>query len=106
MGKVPEWRRVAGLRVVMTWPQAGFAPPPRAPASLRASAAGLAGVLLIIAGATAVGVGTALFYDPMACKHINEGIRAYLTAQGLASVSELVGTLRTARDVQDCAVSG
>jgi dihydroorotate dehydrogenase (NAD+) catalytic subunit len=60
----------------------------------------------IIAGATAVGLGTALFYDPMACKRINEGIRAYLAAQGLASVTELVGTLRTAKDVQDCAVSG
>src|ERR1700685_1461045 len=32
----------------------------------------------IIAGATAVGVGTALFYDPMACKRINEGISTYL----------------------------
>jgi dihydroorotate dehydrogenase (NAD+) catalytic subunit len=60
----------------------------------------------IIAGATAVGVGTALFYDPMACKRINEGIRAYLTAHGLANVTELVGTLRTTKDVEDCAVSG
>ena len=60
----------------------------------------------IIAGATAVGVGTALFYDPMAARRINEGIAAYLAAQGLASVTELVGTLRTSRDVEDCAVSG
>src|SRR5207249_2555167 len=49
----------------------------------------------LIAGATAVGVGTALFYDPMVCKTINEGIAEYLRAQGLASVTELVGTLRT-----------
>jgi dihydroorotate dehydrogenase (NAD+) catalytic subunit len=60
----------------------------------------------IIAGASAVGVGTALFYDPMACKHINEGIRAYLGAHGLASVTELVGSLRTLSEVADCAVSG
>jgi dihydroorotate dehydrogenase (NAD+) catalytic subunit len=60
----------------------------------------------IIAGATAVGVGTALFYDPMACKSINEGIGAYLTAHGLANVTELVGTLRTTKEVEDCAVSG
>jgi dihydroorotate dehydrogenase (NAD+) catalytic subunit len=60
----------------------------------------------IIAGATAVGVGTALFYDPMACKRINEGITTYLSAHGLATVSELVGTLRTGKDVSDCAVSG
>jgi hypothetical protein len=51
-----QWRRVAGFRVVMTWPQAGYAPPPRAPVSLRARVAGLAGVLLIVAGAAAVGV--------------------------------------------------
>jgi len=60
----------------------------------------------IIAGATAVGVGTALFYDPMACKRINEGISTYLSAHGLATVTELVGTLRTGKDVSDCAVSG
>jgi dihydroorotate dehydrogenase (NAD+) catalytic subunit len=60
----------------------------------------------MIAGATAVGVGTALFYDPMAAKRINEGIAAYLDAQGLRSVTQLVGTLRTGRDVEDCAVAG
>jgi dihydroorotate dehydrogenase (NAD+) catalytic subunit len=60
----------------------------------------------IIAGATAVGVGTALFYDPMACRRINDGIADYLQEQGLSSVTELVGTLRTASDTQDCAVSG
>jgi dihydroorotate dehydrogenase (NAD+) catalytic subunit len=60
----------------------------------------------LIAGATAIGVGTALFYDPMACKHINEGIGAYLRRHGMASVVELVGTLRTTREIADCAVSG
>jgi len=60
----------------------------------------------IIAGATAVGVGTALFYDPMVCKSINEGISAHLRAHGLGNVTELVGTLRTTREVQDCAISG
>jgi Sortase domain len=51
-----EWRRVAGFRVVMSWPQTGFAPPPSRLVSLRARVAGLAGVLLIVAGAAAVGV--------------------------------------------------
>ena len=60
----------------------------------------------IIAGATAVGVGTALFYDPLVCRRINEGIAAYLAAHGLADVTELVGTLRTTKDVADCALSG
>jgi len=51
----------------------------------------------IIAGATAVGIGTALFYDPMICKKINAGIASYLQANNLRSVSELTGTLDTAR---------
>jgi hypothetical protein len=54
-----EWRRIAGCRVVMSWPQAGTAPPPQAPVSLRARAAGLAGAVLIAAGALAIGVAIA-----------------------------------------------
>jgi dihydroorotate dehydrogenase (NAD+) catalytic subunit len=50
----------------------------------------------IIAGASAVGIGTALFYDPMVCKKVNDGIAAYLSENGLANVGELVGTLATA----------
>ena len=46
----------------------------------------------LIAGASAVGVGTALFYDPLVCKKINAGIAAYLTGNGLRSIGELVGT--------------
>ena len=48
----------------------------------------------LIAGATTVGVGTALFYDPMVCKTINAGIAAYLERQGLTHVSQLTGSLR------------
>ena len=51
-------------------------------------------VEFIIAGASAVGVGTALFYDPMACKRMNDGIVDYLQRHNFGSVSELVGTLR------------
>jgi len=60
----------------------------------------------IVAGATAVGVGTALFYDPLVCRRINEGITGYLAAQGMKSVTELIGSLRTGNDVADCALSG
>jgi dihydroorotate dehydrogenase (NAD+) catalytic subunit len=60
----------------------------------------------IIAGATAVGVGTALFYEPLICRSINEGIAGYLRSQGLANVTELVGSLRVTNETQDCAVSG
>lgn len=47
----------------------------------------------LIAGATAVGVGTALFYDPLICGKINAGILEYLDDHGLAHVSELTGSL-------------
>jgi dihydroorotate dehydrogenase (NAD+) catalytic subunit len=46
----------------------------------------------LIAGATTVGVGTALFYDPLVCKKINEGLKDYLARNGFRSVTELVGT--------------
>ena len=50
----------------------------------------------IVAGATAVGVGTALFYDPFACKKINAGIAAYLERKSIA-IAALVGSLDTNR---------
>lgn len=56
----------------------------------------------IIAGASAVGVGTALFYDPLVCAKINAGIVAYLKRHGMSSVSQLVGTLKSKHDEPDC----
>jgi dihydroorotate dehydrogenase (NAD+) catalytic subunit len=53
----------------------------------------------IIAGATTVGVGTSLFYEPYSCQRINEGIAQYLAANRMASVSELIGTLDAPRRV-------
>ena len=47
----------------------------------------------IIAGAAAVGVGTALFYDPLICPKINQGIVDYLDEHNIYNVSDLVGTL-------------
>ena len=47
----------------------------------------------LIAGATAVGVGTALFYDPLVCTKINRGIVDYLERHQLASVADLTGSL-------------
>jgi dihydroorotate dehydrogenase (NAD+) catalytic subunit len=58
----------------------------------------------IIAGATTVGVGTALFYEPHSCKRINDGIAAYLAANGMESVSALIGSLDAPKkSVQACA---
>ena len=53
----------------------------------------------MIAGASAVGIRTSLFYDPLVCRKINAGITEYLHSQGLKNVAELVGTLRTGKDV-------
>jgi len=48
----------------------------------------------MICGASAVGVGTALFYDPLICNKINQGISDYLARHGLNSVTELTGSLQ------------
>ena len=58
----------------------------------------------IIAGASAVGIGTALFYDPLVCQSINRGIVDYLKRHGLSEVSQLTGslTLNTAKPGCGC----
>lgn len=48
----------------------------------------------IIAGASAVGIGTSLFYDPMTCKKINAGIAQYLVDNNMKNVTDLIGSLR------------
>ncbi len=48
----------------------------------------------LIAGASLVGIGTALFYEPLICPQINQGIAAYLREAQLANVQQLVGTLQ------------
>jgi len=47
----------------------------------------------LIAGATSVGIGTALFYQPLICPKLNKGIAEYLDKHKLNNVSDLVGTL-------------
>ncbi len=48
----------------------------------------------MIAGATTVGIGTALFYEPLVCPKLNKGIVDYLDKHNLDNVSEIVGTLQ------------
>jgi len=48
----------------------------------------------LIAGASAVGVGTALFYDPLVCPKINAGLLNYLHRHKITSVSDLTGSLQ------------
>ena len=52
------------------------------------------GIEFLLAGATTVGVGTALFYDPLVCQKINSGVAEYMERHGVGSVSELVGALQ------------
>ncbi|MEO0997510.1 MAG: HisA/HisF-related TIM barrel protein, partial [Pseudomonadota bacterium] len=47
----------------------------------------------LIAGASAVGIGTALFYDPLLCARLNDGLRAYLGRHGMTSLDDLIGSL-------------
>ena len=47
----------------------------------------------LIAGATAIGIGTALFNDPLVCGKVNDGLRAYVHRKNLAHISDLTGTL-------------
>ena len=47
----------------------------------------------LLAGAAAVGVGTALFYDPLICPIVNAGIAEYLRQNRHGKVGELVGAL-------------
>ncbi len=56
----------------------------------------------IIAGAAAIGVGTALFYDPLVCNKINNGISEYLINNNLDSINNLVGTLELNSAISQC----
>jgi len=47
----------------------------------------------LIAGASTVGVGTGLFYDPCLCSDINLGISSYMARHDLERVSEITGSL-------------
>ena len=47
----------------------------------------------ILAGASTVGVGTALFFDPLVCNKINQGLDDYLSKNNLKCFDELIGGL-------------
>jgi dihydroorotate dehydrogenase (NAD+) catalytic subunit len=59
----------------------------------------------IIAGASTVGIGTALFYDPLVCPKINDGISQYLIDHQLNSIDDLIGTLELNSAVSQCDIS-
>lgn len=51
-------------------------------------------VEMMMAGATTVQIGAALFQNPMAPVEIIEGMNAWLDEQGIQSVSEIIGSVR------------
>ena len=59
----------------------------------------------LLAGATTIGLGTTLFYDPMAAKKINAGLLEYLQRHDIATVTDLVGSLDIGES-QDQELSG
>lgn len=48
----------------------------------------------ILAGATAVQIGTANFVDPSATIKIIEGIKEYLNRHNINNINELIGSLQ------------
>ena len=49
----------------------------------------------IIAGASAVGIGTGLFYEPLLCAKINQSLCDYLQEHNIPHIRDLIGTLKT-----------
>jgi len=79
--KVHQVYEVAGPRNIPIIGQGGITTPDDA-------------IEFLIAGATTVGVGTALFYDPLVCGKINSGLLDYLNRNKMTSVSDVRGSLR------------
>jgi dihydroorotate dehydrogenase (NAD+) catalytic subunit len=50
-------------------------------------------VKFLLAGATAVQVGTASYLNPLAALEVAEGLRRYAAEQGMARLADLVGAL-------------
>ena len=46
---------------------------------------------LMLAGATAVGVGAANLTEPMACKHIIENMPAVMERYGIKNITDIIG---------------
>ncbi|CAB1274501.1 dihydroorotate dehydrogenase [Candidatus Nitrosacidococcus tergens] len=49
----------------------------------------------LIAGATTIGIGTALFYDPLICPKINAGIIGYMEKHGFTHIDQITGNLHS-----------
>ncbi|MFC2114450.1 dihydroorotate dehydrogenase [Bacteroidota bacterium] len=70
--------------------------------SIKIPVVGMGGIMnatdaieFILAGATAIQVGTATFIDPATCIKVIDGIENYCSENGIANVSDLIGGLIT-----------
>ncbi|RJQ50705.1 MAG: hypothetical protein C4526_11535 [Nitrospiraceae bacterium] len=52
----------------------------------------------LLAGASAVAVGTGNFINPGATMDILEGIKTFMSSEGITSVKELTGAVKCRRD--------
>jgi dihydroorotate dehydrogenase (NAD+) catalytic subunit len=50
---------------------------------------------MLLAGASAVGVGTANFHEPRAVNRIHDELAVWCAGHGVTRVADLVGALRT-----------
>ena len=48
----------------------------------------------LLAGANAIGIGTALFHDPLVCRKVNEGLVDWLARHGWGGVTAAAGSMR------------
>ena len=95
----PAIKPIALLMVKKVYEVAG---PARVPIIGQGGIASAADAIeFLVAGAAAIGIGTALFYDPLVCRKVNDGLAAYLRENGMRSIRELTGTLDAAATV-DC----
>ena len=76
------------------------APSPRVPAACGGTVVGTGGITtgtdaveMLLAGATAVGVGTANFHEPRAVNRIHDELAAWCAGHGVTRVADLVGAL-------------
>jgi dihydroorotate dehydrogenase (NAD+) catalytic subunit len=87
----PAIKPIALLKVKQVYEVAG---PKRVPIIGQGGIASATDAIeFLIAGATAIGLGTALFYDPLLCPKVNDGIARYLKAAGMQCVRHLTGSL-------------
>ncbi len=112
-GMAVDWRR---RRPILAYDVGGLSGPAVKPIALRMvwdvaralpgrPIIGIGGIATVddaleflVAGASAIQVGTATFYDPTAAERLLDDLPARLADAGIGSLREIIGTLRSNRD--------